>query len=122
MIYITALENYLNEKIKSAMDVKLTKDNLDGVKVEESKEGDEEIEHNKQMEQTMRILVDSNLNLEDVTTKEDYIRTKQTANIDKSDVESVVEKLKSAKSSMRNLHDGWYREGRVNINICEIYI
>jgi len=106
MIYITALENYLNEKIKSAMDVKLTKDNLDGVKVEESKEGDEEIEHNKQMEQTMKILVDSNLNLEDVTTKEDYIRTKQTANIDKSDVESVVEKLKSAKSSMRNLHDG----------------
>jgi len=53
------------------MDNKLTKENLDGVKVEESKEGEEDIEYNKQMEQTMKVLMDSNLNLEDVTTKED---------------------------------------------------
>lgn len=66
------------------MDTKLTKENLEGIKVEESvshkdgqenpnkdKEGQEEIELNKQMEQTMKILTDSNLNLEDITTKED---------------------------------------------------
>jgi len=64
------------------MDSKLTKENLVGIKVEDNvtykegqenqyKEGQEEIELNKQMEQTMKILTDSNLNLEDVTTKED---------------------------------------------------
>lgn len=71
MLYFNALEQHLNDKIKAAMDTKLTKENLEGVKIDESKEGDEEIENNKQMEQTMKILVDSNLNLEDVTTKED---------------------------------------------------
>lgn len=71
MLYFTTLEQHLNSQIKSAMDSKLTTENLAGVKVEDSKEGEEDIEQNKQMEQTMKILVDSNLNLEDVTTKED---------------------------------------------------
>lgn len=68
-------------------------------------EGQEEIELNKQMEQTMKILTDSNLNLEDVTTKEDQIKTKNKATLEKKDVESVVEKLKSTKTSMKNLHN-----------------
>lgn len=105
MLYFQALEQYLNDNIKSAMDSKLTKDNLAGIKVDETKEGEEEIENNKQMEQTMKILTDSNLNLEDVTTKEDYIKTKQKATLEKKDVESVVEKLKSTKTSMKNLHN-----------------
>lgn len=90
------------------MDTKLTKENLVGVKLEETKEGEEDIELNKQMEQTMKILTDSNLNLEDVTTKEDYIKTKQKATLEKKDVEAVVEKLKSTKNSMKNLHNEWY--------------